>query len=171
MFRFLVAMVVVAAAAAAPGAAPGSRLSAAKKTPSIQDEMRAWTEGGYPDSLQFPDDTGKPVWGAVVVDPSDAAVKGLFRDINNPFDDSVIAIGDNVIMASDDDVKFHIYTKSNNYSSVEGTRVSLNQSEFVAAGWDPTLPAKVVIHGFTNSIESPIIQDIKNGTSRTPVGP
>jgi len=155
MLRFLVAMAVVAAAAAAPSA----RLArpTRSKTPSIYDEMRAWKEGGYPELLQFPDGKGKSVWGTVVVEQPELAVKGLFRDLND-----TVEYSDDELGAKNSDVKFHVYTKGNNYSSVEGTQVSLNLEDFLAAGWDPALPTKIVIHGFTNNIKSPIIQDIKN---------
>lgn len=50
-----------------------------------------------------------------------------------------------------------------NDSDIFGQVVELNVTSLLDAGFDTNLPTKVVIHGFTNTIESPIIQKIKNG--------
>ncbi|KAE8752560.1 hypothetical protein FOCC_FOCC000682 [Frankliniella occidentalis] len=156
MLRAFVAFVVFVAAATA---APSPRHEPKTKTHRIQDEIQAWKEGGYPDFLQFADDSGKPVWGVVVGEQP--SVRGMFKD-GNPFNGDDADYSDEQLGASEDDVKFHVFTKGNNYSSVEGTQVTLDHEDFLAAGWEPALPTKIVIHGFTNSISSPIIQLIKD---------
>lgn len=51
---------------------------------------------------------------------------------------------------------------TSNESDIKGVRLD-DFKEVEAAGFDPKLPVKVIIHGFTNTIRSPVIQLIKNG--------
>ena len=56
---------------------------------------------------------------------------------------------------------FHVHR---NDSDTDGTVITtFDKESFTNAGWDPTRATKVVIHGFTNTIYSPVIQMTKNG--------
>lgn len=48
--------------------------------------------------------------------------------------------------------------------------MSLDEQSLRQAGWDPGLPTKVIVHGFTNTIASRAIQDIKNGRRHLAAG-
>lgn len=147
---------IVAVLAAAASAAPGRREPSGKhllgkvSTGLLQDELAAWKAAGRPDFIHFADDNDEDVWAAMVGDQPDAGVHKVA---------GVSKVAG--FLPDADDIKFHLYTKQND-SDIYGTEVALNVTSLLDAGFDTKLPTKVVIHGFTNTIASPIIQLIKN---------
>lgn len=147
----LLLAVAAAAVVAAPGLPPlpprtATTLGAIHST-QLEAEIEAWKKTGNPSRLQFEGDDGQPVWATVDM-PAGSGASGLRA---YGFDD-------------DSDVVFHVYTKQVTEDRVQGTPLPLPlaKDSLVAAGWDASLPTKIVIHGFTNSIESPVIQNIKD---------
>ena len=65
-------------------------------------------------------------------------------------------------------IRFHFFNKYDEKDE-KGVVLSpeMTPKEFMQIGWDPKLPLKVIIHGFTNSITSPIIQKLKNAYLKT----
>ncbi|XP_034242318.1 uncharacterized protein LOC117645886 [Thrips palmi] len=143
-------LAIVAVLATAALAAPGTPFSHTPELPGqvdnalLQAELRAWKAAGKPDSVHFPDANARPVLADVVGNHSAHGLRGFFW------------------FPTADDIKFHLYTKQDD-TDIHGQEVFLSPESLLEAGFDTSLPTKVVIHGFTNNIESPVIQDIKNG--------
>ncbi|XP_034230284.1 phospholipase A1-like [Thrips palmi] len=138
---FFAVAVLAAATVAAPGRAPSGQLVGQVGDALLQAELRAWKAAGQPDFVHFPDDKGEPVLAAIVGDQSVKSVKGF--------------------LPTADDIKFHLFTQQND-TDLFGQEFDLNVTSLLAAGFNTRLPTKVITHGFTNTIESPIIQEIKN---------
>ncbi|XP_052133111.1 lipase member H-A-like [Frankliniella occidentalis] len=111
----------------------------------LTSELQEWNKLGYGNSFPVLDDSGKVVNASV-----DALTFTNFATFANKFQENV---------------KFHFFNKYDE-KDIRGHQV-LDAKTLLSMGWDKELPVKVIIHGFTNTIESPAIQVLKNAFLKT----
>ncbi|KAK3925082.1 Pancreatic triacylglycerol lipase [Frankliniella fusca] len=112
----------------------------------VNAELEEWMKQGYDSFFPVHDDSGKIVNASIK--PTDIAFTTLA--VSNKFKDNI---------------KFHFFNKYDE-SDIRGYQIS-DANSLLSMGWDKELPVKVIIHGFTNTIESPAIQVLKNAFLKT----
>ncbi|XP_034241771.1 phospholipase A1-like [Thrips palmi] len=103
----------------------------------LQEELTHWNKEGNPQHLEFIGDDGESAF----------AVMSSHQPV--------------IFNSYGEDIMFHLFTKADE-SDLKGYVINDFKTLVDEGGFDPKLPVKVIIHGFTNSIRSPAIQLIKN---------